>query len=453
MSERSPAGSGRSAAAFHAAELLRNLAAGARLALFLPLRASDFRVSAPQFALLVAFNFAFWVGAAAVRTGFEGDFDPSAVTVYLASVALVLATALFVSLAYRSPGRLLLFATALTASDPLFELAGLALPAVGTATGGADAAYAIFVAWAWVISLRAALVCGGWRRPQVYVAAAAVSVMTVIALVALPKAEVWLASPEEDEPAEALADERVFHLQGQLIERDLAAIEPGTPGVAELYFVGFAPDASQDVFLREMRFVKRLFDERFGTASRSIALASSHTALEELPIASTTNLARALARVGEAMNADEDVLFLYLTAHGDREYRLSASQPPLLLAQLTPTALARMLQDAGVKWRVIVVSACYAGGFIEPLRDANSIVIAAAAPDRTSFGCEAGRDFTYFGEAYFRDALAQTRSFSAAFELAKASVAKKEAAEKLTPSLPQMWVGPAIAERLKNFSY
>jgi hypothetical protein len=412
MTERSRPTIERSAAAFHAAELLRNLAAGARLALFLPLRASDFRVSAPQFALLVVFNFAFWVGAAAVRTGFEGDFDPSAVTLYLASVALVLATALLVSLAYRSPERLLLFATAFTASDPLFELAGLALPAMGAATGDAGAIYAAFLVWVWVISLRAALVCGGWRRPQVYVAAAAVTVMTVVALVALPKAEVWLPPPDEEEPAEALADERVFHLQGQLIERDLAAIERGRPGVAELYFVGFAPDASQDVFLREMRFVRRLFDERFATAGRSIALASSETALEELPIASTTNLARALARVGEAMNTDEDVLFLFLTAHGDREHRLSASQPPLLLAQLTPTALARMLQDAGVKWRVIVVSACYSGGFIEPLRDANSIVIAASAPDRTSFGCEAGRDFTYFGEAYFRDALAKTRSFT-----------------------------------------
>lgn len=100
-----------------------------------------------------------------------------------------------------------------------------------------------------------------------------------------------------------------------------------------------------------------------------------------------------------------------------------------------------------------MISACYAGGFIEPLRDANTILIAAAAPDRASFGCEADRDFTYFGEAYFRDALAQPRSFTAAFELAKEIVAKKEAAENLTPSLPQMWVGPAIAERLKNFSY
>ncbi len=433
-------------------QLLQNLLAGAKLALFLPVRATDFNASAVQYALLASVSFAFWVVAAAARVGFEGEFDPSALIVYLATVTLVLATALLVALAYGALERLLLIAVALTASDPVFELAGLALPGLGATTGQAAAVYLAFIGWAWVIALRAAVVCGGWRRPQVYFGAAAVSAMTAIAFFVLPRAEVWQAPPADEEPAEALTDERVFHLQGQLIERALAAIERGRPGVAELYFVGFAPDAGQDVFLREMRFVRRLFDERFGTAGRSIALASSHTALDELPIASATNLARALARVGEAMNADEDVLFLFLTAHGDQAHHLPASQPPLQLAQLTPTALARMLQDAGVKWRVIVVSACYAGGFIEPLRDDNSIVITAAAPDRSSFGCEAGRDFTYFGEAYFRDALAKTRSFTAAFELAKEIVAKKEGEEKLTPSLPQMWAGPAIRDRLKNLS-
>jgi len=144
------------------------------------------------------------------------------------------------------------------------------------------------------------------------------------------------------------------------------------------------------------------------------------------------------------------VLFLFLTAHGDRAHRLSASQPPLDLAHVTPTSLGRLLQDSGIKWRVVVVSACYSGGYIEPLRDANTVVITAAAPDRTSFGCEAGRDFTYFGQAFFRDALAKTRSFPQAFDLAKDIVRQQENSEKLTPSMPQIWVGAAIAERLKT---
>jgi hypothetical protein len=414
-------------------------------------RAHDFRVSPVAYAVLVAFNFVLWVAAAALRAEAIGEFDSVAIAVYLSTVALVLATALLMALAYRAPERLLLFAVALTAGDPVFELAGLALPGIAAAAGHAGAVFIAFLGWTWLVSLRVALVCGGTRRPQVYQAALAVSAMIAVAFFVLPRTDVWL-PPALEEPGAALAEERLFHLQGQLIERDLATLAPGKAGTAELYFVGFAPDASQDVFLKEMRFVKRLFDERMGTAGRSIALASSHGALDELPIASVTNLGRALAQVGERMNPEEDVLFLYISAHGDREHRLSASQPPLELAQLTPTSLARMLQDTAVRWRVIIVSACYAGGFIEPLRDDNTVIITAASADRTSFGCEVGRDFTYFGEAYFRDALAKTRSLTDAFDLAREIVAKREAEEKLTPSQPQMWKGKAIAERLKNFA-
>jgi len=363
---------------------------------------------------------------------------------------LVLATALLVAQAYRTPERLLLTAVALSASDALFDVTALALVLGGVGDQHPTLFYVLYVTWAWIASLRAAIVCGGWTRPGVYLAGVIVTLMTATALYVIPETEVWQLPEEEEGEVEALVDESVFHAQGRLIERDLAALARGTASAAQLYFVGFAPDASQDVFLNEVRFVRRLFDERFGTTGRSITLASSNTALEELPIASVTNLERALARVGAVMNAEDDVLFLYLTAHGDRAHRLSAVQPPLRLASLTPTALGRMLQDAGVKWRVIVVSACYAGGFIEPLRDENSVVITAASAERTSFGCESGREFTYFGEAYFREALARTRSFTAAFELAKQTVAQKEAEEKLEPSLPQMWVGAAIASKLKS---
>lgn len=434
---------------FHLLALFRNLVAGARLALFMRVRPYDYRVSPVDYSLLVAFNFALWVGAAAIRANLEGEFDPAALPIYLASIPLVLATAMLVVQAFGARERLLVVATALTASDPVIEIVGLALPWLAGATGWPRAVLLGLLAWMWLVSVRAVTVCMGTRRPQVLMSALAVTAMLAVSFFVFPRTDVWQL-PEDDEPV-PLADERTFHLQGQLIERALAGVAKGREGVRELYFVGFAPDASQDVFVKEMRFVRQLFDERFGTAGHSIALVNSEEALEEFPIASATNLSRALERVGRAMNGDEDTLFLYLSAHGYPDHRLSAVQPPLELAPLTPTALARMLHDAGIKWRVIVVSACYSGGFIEPLKDANSIVITASAPDRTSFGCEPGRDFTYFGQAFFRDALAHTRSFTQAFDSAKAGVARMEAAEGLDPpSEPQMWVGPAMAERLKK---
>jgi hypothetical protein len=435
---------------FHLRQLLANLAAGARVALFLPVRAHAFRVSAVQFAALVGFNLALWIAAAALRTGFAGEFDAAAIGAYLSGVPLLLLTALLVALLYRVPERVLAFATAFTAMDPVFELAVFALPALAEAAGTA-LAYVLFLSWAWLASMRVVTLLAGWRRPQLYKAALAVSAMMAVAIVALPDAEPW--REVQDPPPPGLADEAAFHAQGRLIERALDGLQAGREGVPELYFVGFAPDASADVFLREMRFVKKAFEERFRTEGRSLALVSSLDALDEFPIGSATNLGRVLARAGEVMNPEEDVLFLFLSAHGNPQHRLSASQPPLQLAPVTPTSLSRMLQESRIKWRVIVVSSCYSGGYVEPLRDANTVVITAAAADRISFGCEHGRDFTYFGEAYFKDALARSASFVEAFHLARRLVSEKEAAEKLVASQPQIWVGEAIAGQLQKLAY
>jgi hypothetical protein len=438
----------RGAVAFHLSSLLKNLVAGARLAFFLPVRAHHFRASAADFSLLTVLSFALWVLTAAATLGFEGEFEPASIPVYMAGIVLVLAAAMLIAFAFGAGAQLLLLAVALYSLEPVFSLLIFALMMTPLPLWAPLPVFYAVLGWFWIACLRAVAISAGTRRPQFLVAAMIVTAMIAADVAVFPETEPWTVAEEEPAPA-ALANERLFHLQGELIERSLAAIQSGLAGTPELYFVGFAPDASQDVFVKEMRFVKRLFDERLGAAGRSVALASSYDALEEFPIASVTNLGRALKRVGQAMN-DEDVLFLFLTAHGDRAHRLSASQPPLDLAHVTPTSLGRLLQDSGIKWRVIVVSACYSGGYIEPLRDANTVVITAAAPDRTSFGCEPGRDFTYFGQAFFRDALAKTRSFTKAFELAKDIVTQQETSEKLTPSMPQIWVGAAIAERLKT---
>ncbi len=56
----------------------------------------------------------------------------------------------------------------------------------------------------------------------------------------------------------------------------------------------------------------------------------------------------------------------------------------LPLRDLTGETLAEALRESGIKWRVIVISACHAGAFIEPLQDENTIVITAARADRSS---------------------------------------------------------------------
>lgn len=96
-----------------------------------------------------------------------------------------------------------------------------------------------------------------------------------------------------------------------------------------------------------------------------------------------------------------------------------------------------------------MISACFAGGFIDALRSPSTIVIAAAAPDRTSFGCSSERDVTYFGEAFYRDALPGAASLRDAFSQAQSAIAQRERAEgRSTGSEPRAFFGTDLEREL-----
>lgn len=428
--------------------LVRNVSAGTRLVLFLPVRWRHFRATPAQYVLLACFNLLVWMASDALQSG-GGRFNPAALAAYLAQIPLLLLTCMAMARIHGRAGLVILLATVLSAGDLAFELAGLAVFAGGGSLRMQFAGWLAFLFWGWLAALRGVVVCLGFERRRTALSALLLAAVMALGALALPRDAFW--TTDDGEVPSALLQEEVFHAQGELIEDSLDAVEAGREGVPELYFVGFAPDGSQAVFLHEMRSVKALMDARYATAPRSVVLVSNPATLEEFPLATATNLERALQRVGERMNRDEDVLFLYITAHGDAQFALSAYAPPLDLAVVNPTVLARALADAGIKWRVIVISACYAGGYIEALKDDDALIITAAASDRRSFGCENGNEWTYFGEAYFREALTRTRSFVEAFPLAAQLVAAREAGEKLSPSSnPQMYAGRSIVMKLRQ---
>jgi hypothetical protein len=107
-----------------------------------------------------------------------------------------------------------------------------------------------------------------------------------------------------------------------------------------------------------------------------------------------------------------------------------------------------MLADSGIKWKVIVISACFSGGFIEPLKDDNTLIITAADAFHSSFGCDYDSDYTWFSQALYDEALRDTFSFVEAFDAAKKTVGDRERAEGIPPSNPQMFAGDAMKKKL-----
>jgi hypothetical protein len=249
-------------------------------------------------------------------------------------------------------------------------------------------------------------------------------------------------------PTGGPSPEQIIYAQPRLVRNALAQLTPRVNGKPNLYVVAFAGDAGEDVFRNEVEYAAKLFPTRFGAATHTLVLENNPAALGTRPLASWSNLELALDGLAHVMHPDEDILMLYVTSHGSEDHYLLVDMDPVPLDQIGANDLADILGEHAFRWKVVVVNACYSGGFVPPLRGDGTLVITAARSDRSSFGCGSDSDITYFGKAWLVDALNHTDSFVDAFERARKTIAGWERQDKLTPSEPQIDVGKGIAAQL-----
>jgi hypothetical protein len=272
----------------------------------------------------------------------------------------------------------------------------------------------------------------------------------------LPYTQIWYSDAQDDRDQAyaklySLSVEDLFYSQNQMVDRVFETLRPQRPGTPDLYLVALGGYGLEKVFLNEAEYVRNLFDQRFDTRDRSLILVNNTETIDRYPLANRHNLSAALNGLGRIIDPDEDMLFLFMTSHGSRDHKFSVDFGPVPLDDISPAQLREALDDAGIRWRIIVVSSCYSGGFIDPLRTPETLIITAAADDRKSFGCGTKSEFTDFGTAYFKHALEQQPDFIKAFDIATKWIAEKERREKRTPSLPQRFVGTDIPGKLAQF--
>jgi len=433
-----------------------NLRAGARLVFLQPVTPSLFVPSAEAFALFAGLNLVllFVLGVASV--GFDGEFNAYEVPRALLFVPAML---LFALLAVRAGGRssLLQVAVALAAAGLLLSLllgaAGvLFLHLPRRLVGGNWWPWLFYGGVLWwtlvVMTVVARLVHAGAGRDLLL--AGAGWLLLVAPMLWYPQNYLWMPAYDRAAAAERVPpfDERRFYMQQDLLRRSLAAVEGGRPGVADLYLLAAGLYAREDVFMKEVLQIADLFHRRFDAGGRSVVLLNNPKTLDTHPVASLTSVAAALKRIGERMNRDEDVLVMYLSSHGSESHRLAVDFWPLQLATIDPSALKKALDDSGIRWRVIVVSACYSGGFITPLQDEHTMIITASSAKRQSFGCGSTSDATYLAQALFNEELRKSWSFETAFGHARKSIAERERAQGYEPSEPQFFAGTEIRGKL-----
>jgi len=243
---------------------------------------------------------------------------------------------------------------------------------------------------------------------------------------------------------------RAAQTQVALLEAEAAGLAPTVKGATNVYALGIAGWADQDVFVKELDGGLAVMGEIFPIRGRTLRLLNDRDTANHVPSASDRNFIAAVQAIGKVMNKADDVLLLLMTSHGEHTgFALKFANETA--SELTPRFVAATLDNEGIKNRIVIVSACFSGAFVPPLANDNTIVLTAADAESTSFGCAPERDWTYFGDAFFRQSVRRGRDLQHAFENARILIGGWELMDHARPSNPQAHFGPALVAKLAPF--
>ncbi len=275
--------------------------------------------------------------------------------------------------------------------------------------------------------------------------AAAILAMLAVAT-AMPSDRAW--AQDKKASAKTAASEAAYNnpQQAALLKQQISALKPQRKGATDIYAIGLAGWATEDVFRKELDGALASIGKALPLNGGAVRLINHPETVQAVPLATHQNFAAAVHSVGQIMDKEEDVLVVFMTSHGSPEG--FGLQLPSVLARFTPPEIAAVLNQEGIKNRVVIVSACYSGIFAKPLVNDNTIVLTASDEKHTSFGCAPGRDWTYFGDAFFNQSLKPGSDFKRAFDKAKILIEGWEKLDKFTPSNPQAYFGGALVQKL-----
>ncbi len=417
----------------------------------------------------------------AIRIGFQvlaagpgSGFNPYGLNAVVAWIALDLAVAaLFVRPAARATAlsaMLLLLIVAELLSNGL-QIGATLVPAVAVRLPARVASTAIFAAVSlWWIGAMAAVLRTFTVLPRLAVAARAVGLWVALLAVSalIPHAPVFagrnfdiaaanwwevlharLAGSEQKSASVAAEAAPPEQTQTALLQAQTGALAPSTKGATAVYALGIDGWADE-VFLKELDGGLAALGNVLPIRGRIVRLINNRTTLQSAPLADRRNFAAAVHAVAALMNKDDDVFILFMTSHGEPT-GFGLRLPNGAMSELTPQEVAATLNNEGIKNRVVIVSACYAGTFVPPLANDDTIVLTAADAQHTSFGCAPERDWTYFGDAFFRQSMRRGRDLQHTFENARTLISGWEMMDHAKSSNPQAHFGPALVAKLTPF--
>ena len=317
----------------HFANLARNLAAGLRLVLFVPVSRLAFRIDLVQLLLLLVLSALIDLGVDWARFGADGEFSWFGLGNEFFGAGLLLVSAALLALAFRESALVLALPVLVLAAFPLVQIVRVApelAPGIFPREPPFTVAFdALMIAWVTAMAVRAvavALASTGRRRWWRALVGGIVLTAPIWFSASIAPNDAWWVAPVAGNAVDPRypnpASEPVLAAQQRLLDDAISNLEDERPGATDLYFVAFAGDAREDVFRKDVEAAKKVMDERWGTNGRSIALINNPRTLLEAPLATVTNLRETLNEIGSTIDVEQDVVMVYLASHGSRDHVL-----------------------------------------------------------------------------------------------------------------------------------
>ncbi|MEO8565106.1 MAG: hypothetical protein ABI541_01885, partial [Betaproteobacteria bacterium] len=249
-------------------DLGRNLAWGGRIPFGLPVTRLDFRIGVPQLLVLFVFAALLDIGVDWVQRDPDAIFTMQGLVGEVFFGAILMLLAALLARAFRQPDYALALPVIVLASEWPLQIAR----ALGGTLSGLDFfgatvnGQSLFTLWTLFWLWRASAVCLAPPRPHYVLrslVAAAVLMSPMWLFTPLLPDATWWSAPSTAEARDTSypspASEEALAAQPRLLDKALADLEDQRPGVTDLYFVGFAPDAAEDVFRKDVIAARELF--------------------------------------------------------------------------------------------------------------------------------------------------------------------------------------------------
>lgn len=213
-----------------------------------------------------------------------------------------------------------------------------------------------------------------------------------------------------------------------------------------LWYAGFGLEGSSKAFAGDVKLAAERLKALYPGMISYIAYNDQTVEQMEVPLATLTAIENTTFEIGKQANP-QDLAVIMISSHGN-EHILGVKLDGEYSGPITDNYLEINLRKLKALPTLIIISACHSGSMIPVLKAENRIILAAAAADKVSYGCQPLSENTFFIDALMGKAPDPTLSLNQLFVKLKEDIAAREKKEKLEPSEPQMFIG----EKMKKFA-